>query len=57
MLSALREKPEGLTRDEIHRRFPDLTYERVDRLLRYLYDRYSVGLDLVTNPGQARWIA
>ncbi|MEU2434029.1 hypothetical protein ABZ611_31860 [Streptomyces sp. NPDC007861] len=57
MLSALREKPEGLTRGEIQKRFPELTYDRVDRLLRYLYHRYLVGLDLVTNPGQARWVA
>ncbi|MFG2022680.1 hypothetical protein [Streptomyces sp. NPDC048825] len=57
MVRALREKPEGLTRDEIQERFPELAYDRVDALLRYLYHRYLVGLDVVTNPGHARWVA
>ncbi len=57
MISALREKPEGLTRAEIQKRFPDLSYEKVDALLRHLYYRYLVGLDCVTDPRQSRWIA
>ncbi|GAA0671506.1 hypothetical protein GCM10009535_59020 [Streptomyces thermocarboxydovorans] len=57
LVSALREKSEGLTRDEIQERFPDLTYEKVDALLRRFYHRYVVGLDCVTDPRQARWIA
>lgn len=57
MVSALREKPEGLTRNEIQERFPDLAYERVDRLLMFFYDRYVVGYDCVTDSRRPRWIA
>ncbi|WP_339152568.1 hypothetical protein WID27_17955 [Streptomyces sp. F41] len=57
LVSALREKPEGLTRAEVQERFPGLSYEKVDALLRHFYHRYLVGLDCVTDSRQSRWIA
>ncbi|MFI8296826.1 hypothetical protein ACIGCZ_12840 [Streptomyces nigra] len=57
LVGAPREKPEGLTRAEVQERFPGLSYEKVDALLRYFYHRYVVGLDCVTDPRKSRWIA
>jgi hypothetical protein len=53
LVSALRETPEGLTRDEVQTRFPGLSYAKVDALLRHFYHRYVVGLDVPSG----RWVA
>ncbi|MFE9921064.1 hypothetical protein ACFYQA_05650 [Streptomyces sp. NPDC005774] len=57
VLSALREKPEGLTSAELNARFPRLGYDRMDDIIQALYDDGLVGLDTVSEPGRARWKA
>lgn len=57
VLSALREKPEGLTSAELHARFPRVGYDDMDTILMALYDDGLVGLDVVSERGRARWVA
>ncbi|MCM1946393.1 hypothetical protein NC315_13540 [Streptomyces sp. G2] len=57
VLSALREKAQGLTRLELHARFPNLGDDRLETFLRSLYDDRMVGLDVVSDPRVARWTA
>ncbi|WP_405860150.1 hypothetical protein OG407_20945 [Streptomyces sp. NBC_01515] len=57
VFNALREKPGGMTRDEVQERFPTLASEVLDSVLWFLYGRDQIRFDPVTNPDQPRWIA
>ncbi|MEQ8143551.1 hypothetical protein [Streptomyces sp. OP7] len=57
VLKALREKPEGLTRKEIAKRFPEVPYDDMSKILMGLYDEGLVGFDVVTDARRPRWVA
>jgi hypothetical protein len=56
VLSALRKKPEGLTSRELQVR-ARLGWDAMDDVLQGLYEDGLVGLDVVSTPGQGRWVA
>ncbi|MBW1600394.1 hypothetical protein [Streptomyces sp. JJ38] len=52
VLSALREKPEGLTRGELAERFPEVDYDSMTAVLLELYGREEIGRDFSGSRGR-----